>query len=140
MEHVQICAGGDLMEKIPLKPLNFHNKLAKRRPCENIGKHDFREGQNMIKHENTCWNFQRGGPGRQERGANPEKNEEVHMETRTTSSIDFVESSKVNVRSMSSAKPLREFDQMDWVPINFGEMFDKRRPYPNQNGWQELWR
>jgi hypothetical protein len=68
------------------------------------------------------------------------KNEEVHMETRTTSSIDFVESSKVNVRSMSSAKPLREFDQMDWVPIDFGEMFDKRRPYPNQNGWQELWR
>jgi hypothetical protein len=23
---------------------------------------------------------------------------------------------------------------MDWVPIDFGEVFNKRRPYPNQNG------
>jgi hypothetical protein len=35
---------------------------------------------------------------------------------------------------MSSAKPLREFKKMDWVPINYGEVFDKRRPYPNQKG------
>jgi hypothetical protein len=35
---------------------------------------------------------------------------------------------------MSSAKPLREFEQMDWVPIDFGEIFDKRRPFPNQKG------
>jgi hypothetical protein len=33
---------------------------------------------------------------------------------------------------MSNAKPLREFEQMDWVPIDFGEIFDKRRPLPNQ--------
>jgi hypothetical protein len=35
---------------------------------------------------------------------------------------------------MSSAKPLREFEQMDWVPIDFGEIFDKRRLIPNQKG------
>jgi hypothetical protein len=35
---------------------------------------------------------------------------------------------------MSSAKPLREFEQMDWVPIDFGEIFDKRRSFPNQKG------
>jgi hypothetical protein len=35
---------------------------------------------------------------------------------------------------MSSAKPLREFEQMDWVPIEFGEIFDKRRPFHNQKG------
>jgi hypothetical protein len=35
---------------------------------------------------------------------------------------------------MSSAKPLREFKQMDWVPIDFGEIFDKRRPFLNQKG------
>jgi hypothetical protein len=35
---------------------------------------------------------------------------------------------------MSSAKPLREFEQMDWVPIDSGEIFDKRRPFPNQKG------
>jgi hypothetical protein len=37
---------------------------------------------------------------------------------------------------MSSAKPLRELGPMDWVPINYREVFDKRRPFPNQN-WME---
>jgi hypothetical protein len=35
---------------------------------------------------------------------------------------------------MSSAKPLREFKHMDWVPFDYGEVFDKRRPFPNQKG------
>jgi hypothetical protein len=35
---------------------------------------------------------------------------------------------------MSSAKPLREFKAMDWVPIDYGEVFDKRRLFPNQKG------
>jgi hypothetical protein len=35
---------------------------------------------------------------------------------------------------MSSAKPLREFEPMDWVPIDYGEVFEKRRPFPNQKG------
>jgi hypothetical protein len=35
---------------------------------------------------------------------------------------------------MSSAKPLREFEPMDWIPIDYGEVFDKRRPFPNQKG------
>jgi hypothetical protein len=30
---------------------------------------------------------------------------------------------------MSSAKPLREFEPMDWVSIDYGEVFDKRRPF-----------
>jgi hypothetical protein len=33
---------------------------------------------------------------------------------------------------MSSAKPLREFEPMDWVPIDYREVIDKRRPFPNQ--------
>jgi hypothetical protein len=35
---------------------------------------------------------------------------------------------------MSSAKPLREFEPTDWVPIHYREVFDKRRPFPNQKG------
>jgi hypothetical protein len=64
----------------------------------------------------------------------PEKLEKEHIKSRTTSSIDFAESNKINKRSMSSAKPLREFEHMDWVPIDYGEVFDKRRPFPNQKG------
>jgi hypothetical protein len=64
----------------------------------------------------------------------PEKLEEEHIKSRTTLSIDFAESNETTKRSMSSAKPLREFEPMDWVPINYGEVFDKRRLFPNQKG------
>jgi hypothetical protein len=40
---------------------------------------------------------------------------------------------ETNKRSMSSTKPLRELEHMDWVPIDYGEVFEKRRPFPNQN-------
>jgi hypothetical protein len=33
---------------------------------------------------------------------------------------------------LANAKLLKEFEQMDWVPIDFEEIFNKRRPYPNQ--------
>jgi hypothetical protein len=61
------------------------------------------------------------------------KVEEIkHAETRTIPGSDHAETSKASERTMSSAKPLREFEQMDWVPIDFGEIFDKRRPFPSQ--------
>jgi hypothetical protein len=31
---------------------------------------------------------------------------------------------------MSSAKPLREFEHMDWILVDYEEVFDKRRPFP----------
>jgi hypothetical protein len=63
----------------------------------------------------------------------PEKLEEV-LKSRTTLGVDIAESNEMNKRSMSSAKPLREFEHMDWVPIDYGEVFDKRRSFPNQKG------
>jgi hypothetical protein len=70
----------------------------------------------------------------------PEKLEEVHIKSRTTPSVDFAKSYETNKISMSSAKPLREFEHMDWVPIDYGEVFDKRRPFPDPKGWQEHWK
>jgi hypothetical protein len=64
----------------------------------------------------------------------PEKLEEKHIKSRITPSVDFAESNVMNKRSMSSAKPLREFEPIDWVPIDYREVFDKRRPFPNQKG------
>jgi hypothetical protein len=49
MKHVQMCEGGDLMEKrLGNKTRNFYKRLAKRRPCEEIGKQDLRESRNTI--------------------------------------------------------------------------------------------
>jgi hypothetical protein len=64
----------------------------------------------------------------------PEKLEQEHIKSRTTLSVDFAVPNETNKRSMSSAKPLREFEPMDWVPIGYGEVFDKRKPFPNQKG------
>jgi hypothetical protein len=65
------------------------------------------------------------------------KVEEIkHTETRTIPESGHAETSKACERTMSSAKPLREFEQMDLVPIDFGEIFDKRRPWR----WRKPWR
>jgi hypothetical protein len=64
----------------------------------------------------------------------PKKLEEERIKSRTTPSVDFAELNETNKRIMSSVKPLREFKHMDWIPIDYGEVFDKRRPFPNQKG------
>jgi hypothetical protein len=35
-------------------------------------------------------------------------------------------------RSLANAMPLKEFEQMDWISIDFEEIFNKGRPYLNQ--------
>jgi hypothetical protein len=67
----------------------------------------------------------------------PKKVEEIkHAEARTIPESDHTQTSKASERTMSSAKPLREF-QMDWVPIDFGEIFDNRRPFLIKRGWRK---
>jgi len=39
---------------------------------------------------------------------------------------------------LGTAKSLREFEQMDWIPIDFGRLFDKARPHPNQRGMTKV--
>ena len=41
-------------------------------------------------------------------------------------------------RTLGTAKSLREFEQMDWIPIDFGSLFDKARPHPNQQGMAKV--
>ena len=41
-------------------------------------------------------------------------------------------------RNLGTAKSLREFEQMDWIPIDFGRLFDKARPRPNQQGMAKV--
>src|SRR6185503_7044316 len=41
-------------------------------------------------------------------------------------------------RTMGTAKSLREFEQMDWISIDFGRLFDKARLHPNQRGMAKV--
>jgi hypothetical protein len=35
-------------------------------------------------------------------------------------------------RSLANARLLKEFEQMDWIQIDFEEIYNERRPYRNQ--------
>jgi hypothetical protein len=48
MQYVQMCVGGDLMEKTLTEAAQLLKKLVKRRPCEEIGKQDLWESRNTI--------------------------------------------------------------------------------------------
>jgi hypothetical protein len=135
MQHVQMCAGGDLMKKTLTEAAQLLQKISKAaamrrdwetrlagesehnsrlKPCAEISKEATPE---VTKEEPIL-----------------EKLEGEHIKSRTTPSVDFTESNETNKRSMSSAKPLREFEHMDRVPIDYGEVFDKIRSFPNQKG------
>jgi uncharacterized protein YciU (UPF0263 family) len=64
---------------------------------------------------------------RQEKIEGPTQNE-----GRPIQCIKICKLEELQGRSLANAKPLKEFEQMGWIPINFEEIFNKRRPYPNQ--------
>jgi hypothetical protein len=135
MQHVQICAGGDLMEKTLTEAARLLQKISKaaamRRDWETRLAGELEHNSRMK----TCAKISKEAtPEVTKEEPIPEKLEGEHIKSRTTPSVDFAKSNETNKRSMSSAKPLREFEQMDWVPIDYGEVFDKRRPFPDQKG------
>jgi hypothetical protein len=127
MEHVQMCAGGDLMEKTLTEATQLLQKISKvaymRRDWETRlsgePEHDSRMKMCAEISKKATLEDKKEEPI-------SEKLKEVYTKTRTTPCVDFAKSNETNKRSMSSAKPLREFEQMDWIPIDYGEVFDKR--------------
>jgi hypothetical protein len=130
-----MCAGGDLMEKTLTEATQLLQKISKvatmRRDWETRLAGEPEHDSRMKKCAEFC---KEATPEVTKEEPILEKLEEEHIKSRTTPSIDFAVSNETNKRSMSSAKPLREFEPMDWVPIDYGEVFDKRRPFLNQKG------
>jgi hypothetical protein len=130
-----MCAGGDLMEKTLTEAAQLLQKISKaatmRRDWETRLAGEPEHDSRMKK----CAEFSKEAtPEVTKEEPILEKLEEEHIKSRTTPSVDSAISNEINKRSMSSAKPLREFEPMDWVPIDYGEVFEKRRPFPNQKG------
>jgi hypothetical protein len=131
-----MCAGGDLMEKTLTEAAQLLQKISKAAPMQ-------RDWETRLSGEPECDTsvrplagiFRNIVPEEKKEEPIPKKVEEIkHAEARIIPESNHVETSKASERSMSSAKPPREFEQMDWVPIDFGEIFDKRRPFPDQKG------
>jgi hypothetical protein len=130
-----MCVGVDLMEKTLMEAAKLLKKISKAVAMQ-------REWETRLAGEpehnsrmNTCAEISKEAtPEVKKEEPILEKLEEVHMKTRTTPSVDFTESNETTKRCMTSMKPLREFEHMDWVPIDYGEVFNKRRLCPNQKG------
>jgi hypothetical protein len=130
-----MSAGGDLMEKTLTEAAQLLQKISKAAAMRRDWETRLAGEPEYNPSKKKCAEFSKEAtPEVTKEEPIPRKLEEEHIMSRTTPSIDFAESNETTNRSMSSAKPLREFEHMDWVPINYGEIFDKRRSFPNQKG------
>jgi hypothetical protein len=130
-----MCAGGDLMERTLMEAAQLPQKISKVAAMQRDWETRLAEEPEYNSRMKKCAEFSKEAtPEVTKEEPIPKKLEEEHIKSRTTPSIDFALSNETNKRSMSSAKPLREFEPMDWVPIDYREVFDKRRPFPNQKG------
>jgi hypothetical protein len=128
-----MCAGRDLMEKTLTEDAQLLQKISKVAAMRRDWETRLAEEPEYNSRMKKCAEFSKEAtPEVKKEESIPNKLEEEHIKSRTTPSVDFAASNETNKRSISSAKPLREFEPMDWVPIDYGEVFDKRRPFPNQ--------
>jgi hypothetical protein len=128
MQHVQMCAGGDLMEKTLTKAAQLLQKISKAAAMRRDWETRLAEEPEHNSRMKKCAEFSKEAtPKVTKEEPIPEKLEQEHIKSRTTPSVDFAVSNETNKRSMSSAKPLREFEPMDWVPIDYEKVFNKRR-------------
>jgi hypothetical protein len=130
-----MCAGGDLIGKTLTEAAQLLQKISKaaamRRDWETRLAGEPEHNSRM----NKCVEFSKEAtPEITKEEPILEKLEQEHIKSRTTPSVDFAVSNETNKRRMSSAKTLREFEPMDWIPIDYGEVFDKRILFPNQKG------
>jgi hypothetical protein len=130
-----MCAGGDLMEKTLTEAAQLLQKISQAAAMRRDWETRHAEEPEYNSRKRKCAEFSKeAAPEVTKEEPIPEKFEQEHIKSRTTPSFEFAASNETNKRSMPSAKPLREFKPMDWVPIDYGEVFDKRRLFPNQKG------
>jgi hypothetical protein len=130
-----MCAGGDLMEKTLTEAAQLLQKISKGAAMQRDWETRLAGEPEYNSRMKKCAEFSKEAtPEVTKEESILEKLKEEHIKSRSTPRVDFAASNETNKRSMSSAKPLREFEPMDWVPIDYGEVFDKRRPFPNQKG------
>jgi hypothetical protein len=135
MQHVQMCAGGDLMEKTLMETAQLLQKICKAAAMRRYWEIRLAGESEHNSRMKTCAEISKEATLEvTKEDPIPEKLEDEYIKSITTPSVDFAESIETNKRSMSSTKPLREFERIDWVPIDYGEVFDKRRSFPNQKG------
>jgi hypothetical protein len=109
-----MCAGGDLMEKTLTEAAQLLTKISKAAAMRRDWETRLEEEPEYNSRMKKCAEFSKEAtPEVTEEEPIPENLEEEHIKSRTTLSVDFAVSNETNKRSMSSVKPLREFEPMD---------------------------
>jgi hypothetical protein len=121
-----MCAGGDLMEKTLTEATQLLQNISKAAAMRRDWETRIAEEPEHNSRMKMCAEISKEATLKDKKEEPiPEKLEEVYIKTRTIPSVDFAKSNEPNKRSMSSANPLREFEHMDWFPVDYGEVFDK---------------
>jgi hypothetical protein len=114
MQHDEMCASGDLMEKTLTEAAQLLQKVSKAATMRRDWETRLAEEPEYNSRKKKCAEFSKEAtPEVTKEEPIAEKLEEEHIKSRTTPSIDFAVPNETNKRSMSSAKPLREFEPMD---------------------------
>jgi hypothetical protein len=114
MQHIEMCAGGDLMEKTHTEAAQLLQKISKAAALRRDLETRLAEEPEYNSKKKKCAEFSKeAAPEVTKEDPIAEKLEQEYIKSRTTPSVDFVVPNETNKRSMSSAKPLREFEPMD---------------------------
>jgi hypothetical protein len=121
MWYVQMCADGNIMEKTLTEATQLLQRISKGVAMQR----DWEEHISGSIEQETCVEVL-AGISRKEASkvkkeeARQEKIEgETHDERGPIQAIKIRKLEELQGRSLANAKPLKEFEQMDWIPINF---------------------
>jgi hypothetical protein len=107
-----MCAGGDLMEKTLMEAAQLLQKIGKAIAMQRDWETRLAAEPEHNSRMKKCAEFSKEAtPEVTKEEPIPEKLEEEHIKSRTTLSIDFVESNETNKRSISSVKPVGVLDR-----------------------------
>jgi hypothetical protein len=105
MEHVKMCAGGDLIEKTLTKATQLLQMISKEAAMQRDWEARLSRGLELDSSMKKCAEIsKKAAPEDKKEELIPKNLEEVHTEARTTPSVDIAKSNETNKRSMSSAK------------------------------------
>jgi hypothetical protein len=134
MRYVQMCAGGNIMEKTLTEATQLLQRIR-----EGVAmQRDWEEHISGSIEQETCVEVLAGISRKEAPKVNKEEARQENFEGATHNEggpiqdIKIYKFEELQGRNLANAKPLKEFKQMDWIPINFEEIFNNRRPYPNQ--------
>jgi hypothetical protein len=134
MQYVQMCASRNIMDKTLMEATQLLQRISEGVAMER----DWEEHISGSVDQETCVEVLAGisrkeAPKVEKEEARQEKIEgATHNEGGPIQGIKIFKLEELQGRSLANANPLKEFEQMDWIPINFEEIFNNRRPYPNQ--------